>query len=503
LIVIRIGGATEMTVPFMPYSLLTILFKHQRAVMGIFLTVMLAGAGYLLLATPKYESVVELVVRFGDRSIPDVSRAPATEMTPSDRREIVLSHAAILGSHDLAQATIEAFGLDKVYPDIAADPPKKWTPMDEAIKTFLNNLTVNVGTQDNIITVLLLHPDRALAQQLVHKLIDLYQNQQSAVYQNPQRDFMSNQVKEAGARLTRAQATLEQFKGQWHITDYDQEVQDLLKQRGDVDTSLRTAQANLDQAQHRQQDLQKLMRGVPANTPESANGEKYRSLDDAESRLAELHAKQSQMLATYSPTSPALKSLNAAVAAAEADAKSRRAEVNNRSTSNPNSVYQTLQTDYLRTSADARSGAEPVRVLTEQLKTIDQRLGDLQKNRGAFNDLVREHGIAEDAYKSLSNQYQDALVKDNLNQQRISPTTMISQPTLPYRTARPRKLITALATLLAAMILAIGGALVLEAMDDRFTTSEEAAFILDLPIIASFERGQRHTTAGLLTHEGA
>jgi uncharacterized protein involved in exopolysaccharide biosynthesis len=491
-----------MNVQWMPYNLLTTLFRHRRAVLGVFFGVLFAGLAYLLIAEPKYQSEAQLIVRFGDRSIPEVARTPTTEMTPSDRHEIVLAHAAMLSSHDLAQKTIEAFGLDVVYPDIVDDPPTRWTPMDEAIKRFMDKLAVDVGTQDNIIDVTYLHPDKKLAHDIVQKLIDLYVAQQTEVYQNPQSEFMASEVKGAGERLAQAQAVSENFRQQWHISDFDQEVQDLLQQRGDVETSLKTAEANLQQAQHRQADIEGLIKTVPETQPEPAGGEKYRSVDDAESRLADLRAKQSQMLATYSANSPAMESLNAGIRTAEADLKARRKELDNRSASNVNTVYQTLQTDLLRTSADAKSNTEPVRVLTEQLAGIDQRLADLRQNRGKFADLQREQQIAEDTYKTLSTQYEDARVKDSLNKRRISPATLISQPTYPYKSARPRKLITILACLFGGAILAVGTALFLEAKDDRFTTAEQVALMLDVPVLASFERYQQPAVAGLLTYGG-
>ena len=125
-----------MNAQLMPFGLLTTLFKHKRAVLAVFFGVVLSGVAYLLIAEPKYESVAQLIVRFGDRSIPEVARTPTTEMTPSDRHEIVLAHAAMLGSHDLAQKTIEAFGLQTVYPDIVEDPPTRWTPMPRPCVTW-------------------------------------------------------------------------------------------------------------------------------------------------------------------------------------------------------------------------------------------------------------------------------------------------------------------------------------------------------------------------------
>ena len=487
----------------MPYGVLTVMFKHWRAAVGIFVAMMIACAAYLVFDTPKYESVAELIVRFGDRSIPDLNRNRQSELTPADRREIVLANSDILESHDLAEATINAFGLDKVYPDIVEDPPSRGTPMDEAIRTFHKNLWVDVGTQDNVITVSLLHPDIKLVPQLVQKLIDLYIAHETAVYQNPQAAFLAGEVKAAGQRLSTAQAALEKFKARWHITDYDQEIQALLKTRGDVDINLRNAQANFEQAKHRQHDIEELIRTVPANQPEPANGEQYRSLDDAQGKLADLRAKQAQMGATYGAHSPAMGPINSGVAAASSEVAQLRHEARSRSIASPNVVYQTLQTDLLKTSADAKAQAEPVRVLQGQMDHITQRLDELQEHRGMFDDLTRERQIAEDTYKSLSTQYEDARVKDNLNQRAISPATVISQPTFPYKPAWPRPLLTIAACLVAGVILAIGGVLALEGIDDRFSTAEQVAYYLDLPVLASFERRRLGVTKALIAYRGA
>jgi uncharacterized protein involved in exopolysaccharide biosynthesis len=491
-----------MSAQLIPYQAVTTLSKQWRCFITVFTAVMVLGIGYLLFATPKYESVAELVVTFGDRS-PEISHTQSADLTPGDRHEIVLSHAAILESHDLAEATIAAFGIDRVYPDIASDPPSRGTPMDAAVKEFRTNLNVEVGTQDNIITITLLHPDKDMAPRLVQKMIDLYVSRQTTVYRDPHETFMTSEVKQAGERLTKAQTALESFKSEWHINDYDKEVEDLLDQRGDLDNSLHGAKANLAQAQLRQRELQELMRKVPEKIPDSASSEKYRALDDARARLSDLKTKQSQMLATYDPNSRAMASLKAGIATAEADLKAREAELGGRNTSQENTVYQTLQSDFLRTTADANSNAEPVRVLTEQLAAIDHRLSDLQKNRGSYNDLYRENQIAEETWHTLSLQLADAHVRGNLNDEHISPAMEISAPTVPYRTARPRKLITLLACIFGGGLLAAGAALLREAQDDRFSSAEQVATLLDLPVLASFERRPSRIPLDLIAFGGS
>src|SRR6185437_9997572 len=156
-----------------------VIFRHKAAVATVFVTVIAVGVAYLMLATPKYESVAQLIVRFGDRSIPEVDRKPAAEMTPSDRREIVLANSQILGSHDLEEETIKAIGIGKLYPEIVENPPARWSPMDEAIRTFDQNLTIEVGALDNVISVSFLHPDKELVPKILQKLIALYIAQQT------------------------------------------------------------------------------------------------------------------------------------------------------------------------------------------------------------------------------------------------------------------------------------------------------------------------------------
>jgi len=484
------------------YGFLTILFKRRRLVLRIFFSILALGIAYLIIAERKYESVSQLIVRFGNRSVPEVERAPATELTPSDRREIVLSHVAILKSPDLARATLEAVDIKNIYPDIIENPPGGWSIMDEAVRRFRDSLWVGVGTQDNVVSISFQHPDGSVAQQVVQKLITAYNGQQTVVYNDPHSAFLKGEVAASQNRLNEAQAALDKFKTEWRITNYDEEINDLLKQRGEVNSSLHVAQANLDQARNRKAELARLMKNVPRTITESASGEKYRSIDEAHSRLAELQNKRSQMLATYKANSPMLSTLNAGIADAKSEVASRQRDLERRAP-NINSVYQTVETDYLRASADATSNAEPVAVLTSQRNAIDQRLDDLRKSRGEFDDLVRERTLAEDLYKSLTTQHEDARVKDSLNQNRISSVAVISQPSLPYKPSRPRRLITLLVTLFAGGILGVAAALIREAMDDRITTPEQLEGIVDMPVLASLDQRRRTFTRLLASPEAA
>jgi len=468
--------------------MLSVLFRRRRMMFYIFSTIVLATAAYLFITTPKYESAAQLIVRFGDRSIPQVDRTTPIELTPADRREIVLANADVLQSPDLLRATIETVGVETIYPDIVADPPSSWSVMDEAVRELSRNVAVDVGLQDNVITVALLHPDQALAPKIVQTMIDLYVAKEAQLYRDPQVHFQRDVLTAAEQRLAGAQAALDGFKAKFAITDIDQEIIALLKQRGDVQNALSAAQAELAQASQRGKDILRAMESVPQTLAGTPGSDKYHSMDDAQARLSDLRTKQSQMLATYAPDSPAMAQLKAAIATAEREVGARRAEVGERSAGSPNTVYQTLQTQYLQTAAEASSRVEPVAIYTSELAAIDARLAVLQQARGPFTEAQRQLAVADDTFRSLYHQYEDAQMKSALNSQRISNAAVLNAPTHPYKAARPRKLISLVVSIAAAVLLALAGMLLAEAVDDRLVEPGQLATVLGVPVLATLKQ---------------
>ena len=100
--------------------------------------------------------------------------------------------------------------------------------------------------------------------------------------------------------------------------------------------------------------------------------------------------------------------------------------------------------------------------------------------------MVRTVQIQNDTYRTLAIRYETARVEANRNAQKISAAAVIAAPMIPNRPARPRRKLVAFATLLAALILAIGVVLTIEAIDDRLTTPRDVVRLLRLPVLATF-----------------
>src|SRR6185312_14676164 len=77
-----------------------------------------AGAAYLMLAQPLYQSTASLVVRFDTQTVPDIdrNRSPTPPPGSNERREIIYSDADMLHARDVVSSAIKAVGLARLYP---------------------------------------------------------------------------------------------------------------------------------------------------------------------------------------------------------------------------------------------------------------------------------------------------------------------------------------------------------------------------------------------------
>jgi succinoglycan biosynthesis transport protein ExoP len=447
-----------------------------------------AGGAYLLLARPAYQSSASLVVRFENQSVPDIDRTrnPTLPLGSNERREIIYSDADILRSRDLIRNTINALGLARIDPSIAAAEPDAARRLDDAERNFAANLVVDVSLQSDVINVSYLNPDPVVARDAVRKLLDLFYAQEASVYANPQLVFAEDESNKARAKLTEAQNALAAFKAGKNIADLQQQVTQLLLQRTDVESRLGVAHARVVEAEKRESSLKDLLKDVPATVTASAYGEQYHTVDQVEAQLDTLRAKRSQMASTYQPDSPLFQQLDAQIKALQTMARERTKEAQGRAASTPNVVRQNIDTDYLRASADANSAREPERVLAAQLASINQQLSTLEAQRNQYDDMVRTVQIQNDTYRSLAIRHETARVEASRNAQNISAAAVIAAPSIADRPARPRRKLVALATLMAALIMATCGVLLIEAIDDRMSVPRDVVRALRLPVLATF-----------------
>ena len=463
-------------------------FRRKFTFLLVFGAVCLAGAGYLLIKTPMYLSDAALVLRFDQQTVPDIdrTRTPQQPLGSNERREVLYSDADILRSPDLARDTINAVGLARIYPKIAAGDHSQSSKMDAAVRSFATDMLVDVGLQSDVINISFLNPSAKVAQQTIQTLLSRFYSSEAVIYANPQLKFEQDEAKKARQRLAAAQQSLSQFRQTNQISDMNAQINQLLQQRTTVESKLALAKAQVLEAQQKETAYKELLASVPELVTTTANGDTYQGIDVVQEQIAQLKAKRDQMAATYRPGSPIFNSINASLRSLEHSASANQAAARKRTDTTPSLVYENIKTDLMRASAEAKGAQEPVQILATQLDDINQRLAKLDSLRTQNEDLERTVRIQDDTYRTLAIRSEEATVEANRNAQKISAAAVITAPTLPELPARPRRKLIALGTVIAGFILASAAIFGFEAFDDRLRSPNDVAQVLRLPVLATF-----------------
>ena len=398
-------------------------FRHRRAFKTVFLPIVGIGLLYVLFAPSKYQADGSLLVKFGRDATPEIARtdgAAAPEViTQNDRRETITSDVEILESHALLHDIVAQIGPEKLYPGIGSHIRSGDSAQEAAIRRLSRgDLIVKSDPQSNLIKVWAINRNPQMSALFVHDLFKQFIQRQSEMFNKPQTDLLKNEVNEAGAKLAQSQAALEEFKQENNISSIDTELAELLRQRSDASTL-----------------------GLDTDT-------------DAWNRLADMQAKESQLLATYLPSSPVVMRQH------------------------QNVVLAQRQLEQLQGEQNARIGGA--------IHGINHRIADLESQRSHYRDLMRQVEIDEENYKNYQLRSENARINDLLNRNSITPIVVVDEPTVPVKPFQPRRLLVLVMSLLAGCVCGTGTVLVLETLDSRFTSPQQVRDTLGVPVMASF-----------------
>ena len=471
-------------------GLFKVIYRRKWSIGLVALIIAGLGAAYLITAIPVYRSDASLVVRFGHSAMPTTDLAHDT--TPSvidqnERHEVIQGHADILTSPDLAQAAIEKFGLKRLYPSIADHSPEIGTAMDAAVKRFAGDLFVGTELAGDVIRVAFTHQDPVIARNMLDTVIDVYMQRESEIFSGTSYGFQKTQADLALKHLNTAQSDLTNYKASTGVSDFDAQLGALIRQQSELSARLHTAQVSLVESTQKRDALTKLLADVPASVSDSS-GDKYRQIDDSQSRVNTLRSQEREMIASHGPDWPALQALRASIAEANANTSSATASAGNRRETRTSEVHSSIQLDLLRASATAQSDQQAVALMIQQQQSVDKQVRDLEAVHGGLLDRQRDVALADSTYRSIAMHLEDSRIGNDRLRDGISSVALITQPNLPYEISKPRYRFTSLLIAAAALIGGLFVGFALEFFDDRLMTGEQVTARLNVPVLATFDK---------------
>ena len=220
-------------------------------------------------------------------------------MIAFNQEEAINSEINILTSQDIIERVIKTIRLENIYPDLAKNPPSRMTPMEAAVTAFQKKLTAEGIKKSSVIEVSFQHKDPKVAARAVNLLVDFFKEKHLAVHSGTESTFLESQTDLYEQELKNSENRLEAFRQKNRVFSLDEQRSLLLKQRTELDTSLKSTQNRIDELGKKLSSLRGQMKGILADKNNYTQTERDKIIVEARAKLLTLQLSEQDLSSKY------------------------------------------------------------------------------------------------------------------------------------------------------------------------------------------------------------
>lgn len=466
-------------------EIVAVVFRHKWPILLAFLLPLAVCGAAPFLMTPTYEAQARVLVKAGREFIPQGDVPGSAQASPQmTMREIVDTVTQILTSADLIRDVLREESIGKLYPAIAAMPPRSRTPEDAAIRALQRDLTVSPVRLTNVIEIRLRNADRQVAAEALRTVLARFQERHVQAFSDSRTRSLEAEI----ANNLRALAAVQEERASYITTRNLFSLNDqralLVQQR------VRTAQ-ELRDTEMREAALGELigfLRAELARQPETITLQTTTQpsvvAEEAQRRLIELRQREQELLATMTSEHPSVRAVRAALAAAR-QAVAQTSAQTTAVANGLNPLITTLRTQLASAEAERAPLVGRIAALKAAIEADDARLRQISADEAELRRLdARIHDL-EAATSTLRQRLTDARVSDELDRARVAGISVIQHPMALDRPVSPRKILFAAAGLLLSLLSGAFALLTALTFGNRFITPDTIERILGAPVLAA------------------
>jgi uncharacterized protein involved in exopolysaccharide biosynthesis len=472
-------------------DILHVLFKHKRAILGIFFIAVASVTLGVFLVPPVYEATASILIKIGREYIPKPEVGAGGNLLAVNQEEIINSEIAILNSRDVIGKVINTLGVDKIYPEIARDPPRSMTPFDAALVKFAKDLQTDGVKKSSVINVSFRHRDPVVAAKALKLLIGFYKEKHLQIFANAESSFLKEQMVEYQRRLHESEQALETFKQDNKVYSVEEQRSLLLKQRVDLDTSLKSANDRVNELEKQVLSYRQHLSDIAKDKAQYTQSELDKILVDARTRLLSLQMKEQELLAKdYRLDSRSVKDVRKEIWVVTSFLNSQEDNIRHTvRTSNP--VYQDVQKQLLKAQSDLASQRAGAATLSEQIAQLDHQIRSLDEKQNELSNLKRAVSINEKNYLTYVEKHEEARISDDLNRQKIANISVVQAPSVPKKPVEPKKRLDIFLAIILGGILGVGYAFLVEFISQGLSTPQQVEDRLGHRVLVSIPLKQQ------------
>lgn len=464
-------------------EMLAIVFKHWWKIAAALLLPPLVALALIVLLPKTYRAQSDIMVKTGREYMAQGDGEGGGLTAPSStKQEGINSEIALLTSRAVAEATIDAIGIETLYPEIVASPPSSGSVLDAAVLRFAHDLSVEPVKLSNVISTSFDAASPAQARLVLDTLVRLYIDKHTQVFAGRRADGYRDSIGKALAEVR----ALEQRRSTLKVGDrmYDSEAQRraVIQQRVDAETRLEDARSRAGRLSARIASLNQARKSAPS-TVVLASTERSDARVHAAQALIDLDQQKAALQDRVGGANPDLQRLQAQIDTVKRVAGSASRERN--ATTAPSALRQQLEQEALMAGAELAAAGAEIDGLTGFVAARDAELARMERADVELRDIGLQIDIVTQNLKSMQGRYEQARADEQTDLARQVSVVQVAVASGSQRPVSPKKLIFAAAGMLAGVLLAGIVALLAILTNKTALTAEAAERRIGLPVLAA------------------
>ena len=392
------------------------------------------------------------------------------------------TEAEVIQSHPLIKETINKFNLKNKEGEALT------------YEAFLKQLTVKTIRGTDVLQLSYKSTDPQEAANVVNSLMGDYMKnnvEDNTAEVRAAREFLQKELPQVESRVVQAEVALRQFKEQNNVVALEEEARFGVESLKDLSENITQSQAKLVEAMTRSEALQNQLK---LQTQQAVALSSLSQSPGVQQVLTEFQKTQDELAVARTKLTdehPTVVNLSKKLEALRNQLEGRVGQIvgNGVSIREPDlqigELKQSLTAELVKSEVERLAATNRVGLLRKAFISNQARLSILPKLEQQQRQLQRKLQVAVATYEQLLKQLQEAQVveKQNVGNARVIASALV--PDKPISPKIPLNL--ALGGFLG-ILLGVGTALILEAMDKSLKTLDEAKKLLGYPLLGTIPR---------------
>jgi uncharacterized protein involved in exopolysaccharide biosynthesis len=357
--------------------------------------------------------------------------------------------------------------------------------MERATLAFHGSLKVEAIPKSNVVRLQFRHPEPELAAHTVNTLLDTFKAKRLEVFSGPKSSFLEEQMIHYRDQLRESEQRFESFRQEHGVYSLDQQRSLLLSQRSALDTELKATQNRIEEASKKLSSLQDQQKRISEMVPLGSDSERVPVVDDAKSRLLALQLKEQELLSKYREESQIVKNVREEKKVVEDFLSRVSNDRTTRTRSGKNPVYEQLQLEIVRTTAEHNALNAKRATIETQAVQLDKDLRNLDLRDKELQQIERDIKNTRQNYETYLGRSEEARISGEMDQQKMVNISVIESASVPTRPVLPRKTLNILLAMVFGAAAGLGLAFLVEYLRSGFLTPESAGRSLGVRVLGT------------------